>query len=200
MEAAAWTVLSAGAEVLPARPASSVLRWLDGHVRGIVRAAEVGGVVLLLGLMAWGYVHRESLNGTDFSQMERRARLACAEGKHDRAAALYGQAARRGQEAYFRYRQANEWMHLEQFGDAEKAYRALLVREPDAPNVRLNLALSVWRQGRLEEALGLYRSFAEGTDTGAFPELVARARLAVDLIERQLELDRPAEAVRAGSP
>ena len=57
-------------------------------------AAEVGGVVLLLGLMAWGYVHRESLNGTDFSQMERRARLACAEGKHDRAAALYGQAAR----------------------------------------------------------------------------------------------------------
>ena len=200
VEAAAWTVLSAGAEVLPARPASSVLRWLDGHVRGIVRAAEAGGVVVLLGLMAWGYVHRESLNGTDFSQMERRARLACSEGRHDRAAALYGQAARRGQEAYFRYRQANEWMHLEQFGDAERAYRALLDREPDAPNVRLNLALSVWRQGRLEEALGLYRSFAEGTDTGAFPELAARARLAVDLIERQMELDRPAETVPVGSP
>ena len=190
VEAAAWTVLSAGAEVLQPHPHSSIMRWLDGHVRGIARAAKIGGVALLMGLMAWGYAHRESVNGTDFSQMERRARLACAEGKHDRAAALYGQAARRGQEAYFRYRQANEWMHLEQFGDAERAYRALLAREPNAPNVRLNLALSVWRQGRLEEALGMYRAFAEGSDAKTVPELVARAKLATDLIARQLDLDR----------
>ena len=200
VEAAAWTVLSASAEVLSARPSLPFVCWLDGHVRWIARAAKTGGAALLMGLMAWGYVHRESQNGTDFSQMERRARLACEEGKHDRAAALYGQAARRGREAYFRYRQANEWMHLEQFGDAERAYRALLGREPDASNVRLNLALSVWRQGRLEEALGLYRAFAEGADAKAIPELAARARLAVDLIERQLELDRPAETVQVGSP
>ena len=190
VEAAAWTVISAAAEVLQPHPHSSILRWLDGHVRGIARAAKIGGVALLMGLMAWGYAHRESVNGTDFSQMERRARLACAEGKHDRAAALYGQAARRGQETYFRYRQANEWMHLEQFGDAERAYRALLAREPNAPNVRLNLALSVWRQGRLEEALGLYRAFAEGAEAERVPELVARAKLATDLIARQVDLDR----------
>ena len=190
VEAAAWTVLSASADSLFAKPSSAPVRWLDAHVRGLARAVKTGGVLVVVGLMGWGFFHRESLNGTDFSQMERRARLACAEGKHDRAAALYGQAARRGQDAYFRYRQANEWMHLEQFADAERAYRALLAREPHAPNVRLNLALSIWRQGRLEEALGWYRVFVDAEDAESLPELVDRAKLAIDLISRQLELDR----------
>ena len=201
VEVAAWTVLTASADRLFGHSPSSPVRWLEAHARGLVRAAKIGGVVWVLGLMAWGYAHRESLSATDFSQMERRARVACAEGKHDRAAALYGQAARRGQDAYFRYRQANEWMHMEQFADAERAYRALLAREPNAPNVRLNLALSIWRQGRLAEALGLYRAFADGADAEALPELVARAKLAMDLIERQLELDRgPNESGLSESP
>ena len=127
----------------------------------------------------------------DVMEMERQARLACEEGRHDRAAALYGQAARRGSEAYFRYRQAGEWMHLERFADAERAYRALLERDPSPPNARLNLALSVWRQGRLEEARGLYRAFEEAPDAEAHPELAARARLAGELIGGQLALDRP---------
>ncbi len=200
VEVAAWTVLSASADRLVSKPRSALVRWLDAHVGGLARTAIVCGVLGLLGLMGWGYAHRESVNATDFSQMERRARLACAEGKHDRAAALYGQAARRGRTAYFRYRQANEWMHLEQFADAERAYRSLLAREPNAPNVRLNLALSIWRQGRLEEALGLYRGFAEAEDGESVPELVSRAQLAMDLVERQMELDLSEPSNSSESP
>ena len=124
--------------------------------------------------------------------MERRARVACAEGKHDRAAVLYGQAGRRGHGLYFQYRQAGEWMHLEQYADAEAAYRAILAREPATPNARMNLALAVLKQGRREEARDLYRAIAE--EGAAMPELAARARLAAELIDRQLALDRPGGA------
>ena len=71
---------------------------------------------------------------------------------------------------------------------AEAVYRELLVREPEAPNVRMNLALAVVQQGRREEALELYRALADGNE--AYPELAARARLASELIQRQIDLDR----------
>ena len=200
-EAAAWAVLTAG--LAPASAPAEILppaRWLDAHGRGLARAGLACGAALVAGLLGWGFFHRESLDANDAVEMERRARRACAEGRHDRAAALYGQAARRGHETYFRYRQAGEWMHLEQFAAAEAAYRALLAREPDAPNAELNLALSVWRQGRREEALGLYRAIAAAADAETHPELAARARLAADLIGRQLALDRAESAGANGGP
>ncbi len=74
--------------------------------------------------------------------------------------------------------------------EAERVYRELLADTSGAPNVRLNLALAVWRQGRREEALRLYREFAEDPAMAAVPGLAERARLAADLAERQLALDR----------
>lgn len=191
VEAAAWAVLAAGAEGARTgftgdMPRSA--RWLDAHGRQIARGALVGGAVLLAGLLTWAFVHRESLGADSGDELERRARVACAEGKHDRAAALYGQAGRRGHGLYFQYRQAGEWMHLEQHADAEAAYRAILAREPATPNARMNLALAVLKQGRREEARDLYRAIAE--EGAAMPELAARARLAAELIDRQLALDR----------
>lgn len=193
VESAAWAVLSASVEAKPSsvpREIQASARWLDAHGRVLARVALGCGVALAAGLLGWGIFHRESGGANDVAEMERRARLACEEGRHDRAAALYGQAARRGDETYFRYRQAGEWMHLEQFADAEAAYRALLARAPDAPNARMNLALAIWRQGRREEARDLYRAFGGAANADAHPELAARARLAADLIERQLALDR----------
>jgi tetratricopeptide (TPR) repeat protein len=192
-EAAAWAVLSAFAEATRSaslQELSPVARWLDEHGRHIARGLLACGAGAVVALLGWGVFHRDHASEGNSAELERRARQACGEGKHDRAAALYGQAARRGHPVYFRYRQAGEWMHLENFAEAEAAYRALLEAEPDTPNARLNLALSVWRQGRLPEALALYRAFAEETGAPAHPELAARARLAAELIERQLALDR----------
>ena len=105
--------------------------------------------------------------------------------------AMSGRGAGRGPAAYFRYRQAGEWMQLGLFGAAEEAYRRLLAEDPGAPNVQLNLALAVLMQGRREEAVGLYRAFADGPGREDYPDLAARAELAVDLIEMQIELDGP---------
>ncbi len=192
-EAAAWAVLSANAEA--ARSAalqeiSPAVRWLDVQGRRIalgLLVCSVAGAVVLLG---WGFFHRDLPSAGDAAELDRRARRACEQGRHGRAAALYGQAFRHGHEAYFRYRQAGEWMHMESFAVAEEAYRALLEDEPDTPNARLNLALSVWRQGRMEEARNLYQLFAEEAGAADYPELAVRAQWAVDLIDRQLALDR----------
>ena len=190
-EEAAWKVLSAGAEAARRTALADVpraVRWMDVHGRGIARGALLAGAVLVVGLLAKGCFPREG-SGAE-TDLERRARLACEKGDHSRAATLYGQAARRGQGVYFLYRQAGEWMHLEQFAAAEAAYRDVLRRAPATPNARLNLALAVLRQGRREEALELYRAFSAESDAAAHPELTARAQLAAELLERQLALDR----------
>ncbi len=193
VEQAAWTVLTLGAEAVRSPYAEGIppaVRWLDAHGRAIVRGSLVCGGLLLISLLGWAFFHREMPGAGDGAELERKARLACEEGEHARAAAVYGQALRRGDATYFRYRQAGEWMHLERFADAEAAYREILAREPGTPNTRLNLALAVWKQGRREEALELYRAFAEDPAASAHPELAARARLAAELIGRQVALDR----------
>ena len=81
-------------------------------------------------------------------------------------------------------------MRLGHYAAAEEVYRVLLEKEPGTPNVELNLALAVLNQGRQDEALGLYRGFAEGPGAGEYPDVAARARLAVELIESQMALDR----------
>lgn len=190
-EAAIWGVLVAESARLQAQSRGEIsgpLRWLDGHGQSAARVALVCGVILFIGLLGWLVFHREDVRPDSLADLERRARQASAQGRHGRAAALYGQAARQGRSTYFRYLQAGEWILLNEPAEAEAAYRDLLAREPDAPNVRLNLALSIWRQDRREEALALYRAFVE--ENGGYPELAARAQLAVALIEQQLALDR----------
>jgi len=191
LETAVWTLLLADSESrqLQSRgERSAPVRWMEAHSQSLRRSFVVGGVLLLTGLMGWQVYHRESTGILDLNQLERRARQACDDGKHGRAAALYGQASQQGRAAYFRYRQAGEWLHLGDSAEAEKTYRALLQEEPEAPNLQMNMALSVLRQGRQEEALELYRHVA--ADNGAYPELAARARLAVELIESQRSLDQ----------
>lgn len=191
VEAAAWAVLSAGADAARQAHLADVpraVRWMDAHGRRIARSLLVAGAALVVGLLARGCLPREG-RGLD-ADLERRARLACETGDHARAATLYGQAARRGHAFYFRYRQAGEWMHMERFAAAEAAYRDVLQRAPAPPNARLNLALAVLRQGRREEALALYRAFAADPGAAAHPELTARARLAAELLERQIALDQ----------
>lgn len=192
IERAAWTVLALGADAARAtylEPIPPAVRWLDAHGRALMRGALAGGAALLAVLLGWGFFQRENRGG-DVGDLERRARLAAGEGEHARAAALYAKAARRGNVAYFRYRQGGEWMRLEQYADAEAAYRDVLARAPATPNARLNLALAVLKQGRREEARELYRAFAADPASAALPELAARAGLAAELIERQLALDR----------
>jgi len=191
MDAAVWTVLAAESERLQTRirgEIPSTVRWLDTHGRELVRGVLIFGMVLFIGLLGWWVFHRESVRPDERVDLARRAQQASEEGHHDRASVLYGQAAQRGRETYFLYRQAGEWMRMGEAVAAERAYRDLLVREPEAPNVQLNLALSVWQQGRHEEALTLVRAFA--AEHTAYPELVARARLAIQLMEQQMDLDR----------
>ena len=190
---AAWTVLTAAADKMRAAFTAEIpplARWCDAHGRRIAQGLLAGGALLLALLLGWQIFHREEPGLADATALEHQARLACADGQHARAAVLYTQAAKRGNAAYYLYRQGNEWLHLERYADAETVYRAVLARDSAAPNVRMNLALAVLKQGRQEEARDLYRALAEAAGTRNQPEVANRARLAADLIERQLALDR----------
>ncbi len=192
-EQAAWTVLTLGAEALRAPHVHGMprlARWVDAHGRGLARGLAAAALALVVALLGWWILQREKPLAIGTGELERQARQACAEGKHDRAAARYRQAARRGDATYFRYRLAGEWMHLGHAAEAEAAYRAMLAEAPDTPNARMNLALAVLRQGRRAEARELYAALAEEPGAAAHPELAARARLAVELLDRQLALDR----------
>jgi hypothetical protein len=191
LEEAIWVVLRADSErrQLQLRgEVPSAVYWMEAHRRRLRQSLIAVGIVGILGLLIWQVFHREHAGETDRTDLERRARQACEDGQHARAAVLYGQAMQQGQVLYFRYRQAGEWMHLEEFAEAEQVYRTLLSEAPDTPNAQINLALAVWHQGRQVEALEMYRAFV--AENGAYPELAARAQLAVDLIERQQALDR----------
>jgi tetratricopeptide (TPR) repeat protein len=195
LETCVWTVLAAEAErarVEREREVPRAARWIDAHGRRLVAGLALGAVGLLFALLARGVAMRERPPAADLVELERQARQAAAEGEHGQAAAIYGRAAEQGRSAYFRYRQAGEWMKLGYFEAAEEAYRALLAEEPGTPNAQLNLALAVLMQGRREEALALYRSFAEGPALEDYPDLAARAFLAIDLLTIQLDLDRAA--------
>ena len=147
--------------------------------------------MLAVALLARGLVMGEKADGgVDLAEMERKARLASEEGRHGEAADIYADAARRGRGELFRYRQAGEWMRMGRAAEAEEIYRKLLEAEPGNPNARLNLALAVLRQGRRGEALRLYREFASGPDASEHPDLAERARLAAELVQRQIALDR----------
>lgn len=193
IEAAVWGVLSAAADQARAAYTHDIpaaVRWLDIHGRGVARVGMSVAALLLLLLLGWGIAQRERLPMADLVELERQAQRAADEGQHDRAAMLYGRAARHGRSAYFRYRQAGEWLRQGHGEAAERAYRELLREEPRAPNVRLNLALAVWQQGRREEAVELYREVAQDPALAAYPDVVRRAQLALELAARQMALDR----------
>lgn len=192
--AEAWKVLNQSVDRLRAHYIHQIpppARWLAFHGRPIARALLVAGLGLLAALLIWHFRFREGSGWMDAASWERQAREACAQGQHERAAALYSRAARNNRKAYFLYRSGNEWMHAQQYGAAETAYRAALAREPDAPSARMNLALALLHQGRTREALEIYRALSGEESAQQYPEITARARLAAELIQRQLALDRP---------
>ena len=193
-EAAAWGVLAAGAAGYREKAFGEVpgaVRWLDANGRRLALGGAAAAVLLALALLARGLVLGEKADGgVDLAEMERKGRLASEEGRHGDAAEIYADAARLGKAELFRYRQAGEWMRMGREAEAEEIYRELLEGEPGNPNARLNLALAVLRQGRRGEALRLYRDFASGPEAAEHPDLAERARLAAELLQRQIALDR----------
>lgn len=68
---------------------------------------------------------------------------------------------------------------------AERAYRTAIARQPDQPQVWLNLALALHEQGRRDEARTAYEDFLRHFEPH-YPALAARARAAIALIDEQL--------------
>ena len=71
---------------------------------------------------------------------------------------------------------------LGRFAEAESSFRMALGAEPRSSRYRLNLALSLYRQGKSKEAAAIYKD-VESSGSTTDPDLAERASVALRLAE-----------------
>lgn len=187
-ETAALTIHLAFGDVLAARAArrrvSPVMGWLDRQRNGLAAAAilaALGAAVLL----SWPSLSGFGGNAAPDIRVGE-ARLLYDAGDYHAAIQAYellrNSPVRDAQQIDFKL--GNAWFHLGGYAQAEAAYRVALDRNPDQPRAWMNLALSLFKQGRFAPARELYSEFV-ATFGDLYPELADRARTAMALCEQQ---------------
>ncbi|MBR6022438.1 MAG: tetratricopeptide repeat protein [Kiritimatiellae bacterium] len=163
------------AALAPTRKAPQPLSWMAAHPL----LAAVAGILLLLGIGGAATVSFRAPAPTAAS-LEQCARDAAARGDPATAATLYSRAAGLSPTDAPRlaFAAANALFRAADYPAAEAAYRAILEAAPDTPSAALNLALSLLRQNRRDEALALYRKIAASPHSDA----ASRAALAADFL------------------
>jgi hypothetical protein len=161
--AEAWAMLATG-KAEARRSASKRVAWIGGGMAAALAAAA---------LWAGGRT------GGGEAAEEEAAKELCRKGRHEEAAAAYAELGG----AYGRFREAGEWLHAGEPTKAEPLYRALLAAGEGGDSVRMNLALSLHRAGKTEEARDAYRAIAEGGGPAAHA-----AGKAADILEDLLAL------------
>jgi len=172
-------------EHVPPVAVSPVLSWLERH-RWTLTLGGVAAMTLVIGAIAWAFVHKRTMSPVDFNAVVGLAQKQYDAGQYEEAIRTYEELKKSSAGApamdSIEFKIANIYLKQGQFAEAEVRYRQLLERGYESPNLRINLALAVYRQGRLTEAGRLYREIVDRADE-ADPELVQRAEKALALIE-----------------
>lgn len=118
---------------------------------------------------------------------EETARQFCTEGKHADAARMYAALALKEDRDYFLFRQAGEYLHMQDNAAAMMLYDALTAESQRHPSVRLNQALAKYRQGDLRRARAMYERIAADAAV-EYPDSAAKAARAAELLQLPLSL------------
>jgi len=157
-----------------------ILRWMDQH-RNMVLATAVGACVLAILAIVVFFIHKKRPPMASLSVTAGLAHQYYMEGHYDEAINIYEELLKSGgPKASLHFHLGNSCMRKGDHAEAEKHYRAVL-EEQREPQVLMNLALSLFRQNRLEEAGLYYRQALR--DYGEFrPDIAIKAETALILI------------------
>jgi len=169
--------------------ASSRVRWMDRHRVAII-AVCVGAVGLAVAAVA-GVMAIRSQRAAEADSL---AVLAHQHYNHkDYAAAIpiYESILESYRDrATVEFRLANAYHHQKDYARSEQHYRNVLQDRAMAAKALMNLGLTLYRQGRPQEAAGCYeeviRRFADYQ-----PQAVARARTALEIVRREQQSKAP---------
>lgn len=149
--------------------------------------ALLGAGILLtaLGLGVFFGNYRKTLTSSQTEVLTGFARDQVARKNYEEAAAIYAQILgdSRASEPALHYLYANTLFHTGEFARAEEQYRLALRGDMlENPRVHFNLAQTLVRLGRYDEASGIFRDLIDEYDD--FPDLIHRCRLGLVYLER----------------
>lgn len=170
------------------RRVSPVLAWLDRQRNGLAAAAVIAalGAGALVAVPSLLSRHADPPPETRLGI----GQLRYDEGDFRGALLIYGEllgTPLRDAQA-LDFKTGNAWFRLGAWSQAEAAYRTALERNPDQPRAWMNLALTLYQQGKFADAKKVYADFIT-TFGSYYPELEARARTAGELCD--LRMARP---------
>jgi pentatricopeptide repeat protein len=102
-------------------------------------------------------------------------------GRYEEALELYKEVSAYGSAPTLAYFQARIHYFRGEYPEAEELYRTAMTGERSPERSMMNLGLSLFRQGRYEEALDTYQTFIDIYDE-AYPQLARRAEAAREII------------------
>lgn len=173
--AAGWRDATRGA--LTPRP----LAWLDRHRAAMLTAVVALAVCVVAGVSILFHM-KKKLPRSSIEALAGLARQHAFEGRYDQAVDLYKELMAKSDNAPgIEFLLGNTCARRGEYSAAEQHYLNVLTADAHHMPATLNLALAVYRQGRTNEAVELYRKVARTGDR-AMPTLAARAREALDVI------------------
>ena len=164
-------------------PSSPILKWLDGHRMSILTAVVAAMIAALFSVVVF-YIHKKTMNLTYLQTLAGLAKQHCTEGNYEQAIQIYRQLQEgSGNAAAVDVMLANALFKNGNWNEAELLYRQADEKsEFKDPATHLNLALTLFRQGKFRESRREYSAFIEKYSS-VYPELTLRAKKAIELIE-----------------
>lgn len=170
------------AGLLEGTPISPLLLWLDRHRVPVFTTATLA-LVLLLGTVIAGSCSKKALTRQAMETTAGLARRYYAESRYDDSVNLLREIADSGRTFPGLYvAMGNAQFRAGRLDLAEKAYRDELARNPAHPAALQNLALTLLRSGRTNEAVAVWQQATNDLAIVA-PDVAARARTALSLLD-----------------
>ncbi|MBN1268489.1 MAG: tetratricopeptide repeat protein [Kiritimatiellae bacterium] len=161
------------------------LALLDRHRMLVLGGAVVAFVVAVLAV-AFYSLSKTTLTMPTFEALSGLAQRHYAEGRYEEAVRLYEEISRTARGAApIETMLGNSFFRLGDYGQAERHYREALAKDPNAPAALVNLGLTLYHQGRLDEARACYQQAVELHGT-RMPVVRHRAATALMLIDQMV--------------
>ena len=160
------------------------LLWLDRHRMGVLVCVAGPLLAILIGISIYLLIKPDPTD-VDMEAIHSVAQRHYEDGDYDQAIALYQELYRfLPKSPTVNHRLGNALFRAGRYAEAEEHYRRAIDEEWPMPRSLRNLAITLHRQGRLDEATTYFELLIE-LYAEHYPELAAQATIALDIIRAQ---------------